>query len=154
MLKKIFLLFFFLFTSSCGYEAIHSKKNLGNFNFSIDKINFIGSRDVNLKIKERLNNYTLNKKDKNFSLNISSSSQKTVLAKNISGDPTSFKNTTIVNVVVLVENKFKNNIQIIETFNYNNSSNKFDLKKYEKEIMNSLAKTISDKLIFKLSSIQ
>ena len=154
MLKKIFLLFFFLFTSSCGYEAIHSKKNLGNFNFSIDKINFIGSRDVNLKIKERLNNYTLNKKDKNFSLNISSSSQKTVLAKNISGDPTSFKNTTIVNVVVLVENKFKNNIQIIETFNYNNSSNKFDLKKYEKEIMNRLAKTISDKLIFKLSSIQ
>ena len=154
MLKNIFLLFFFLFTSSCGYEAIHSKNNLGNFNFSINKINFIGNRDVNLKIKERLNSYILNKKDKNFSLDISSSSQKTILAKNISGDPTSFKNTTVVNVVVLIEDKFKNNIQIIETFNYNNSTNKFDLKKYEKEITNSLAKTISDKLIFKLSSIQ
>ena len=53
-----------------------------------------------------------------------------------------------------VHHRVKNNLQVIESFNYNNNSNKFDLKKYEREIRNSLAKTASDKLIFKLSSIQ
>ena len=154
MLKKTFLLFFFLFTSSCGYEATHSKKNLNIFNFSIDKLNFIGDRDVNLKIKERLSIYTLNKENKSFSLKISSTSKKTIQAKDTSGDPTSFKSTIVVNVTVLIENKFKNNLQIVENFNYNNNSNKFDLKKYEREITNSLAETITDKLIYKLSNIQ
>ena len=30
-------------------------------------------------------------------------------------------------------------LQLIESFNYNNNSNKFELKKYEKEIKNNLA---------------
>jgi len=154
MFKKTFILFFFFFITSCGYDAIHSKKNLDIFNFSITKLDFSGDRDVNLKIKERLNNYILNKKDKNFSLSISSTAKKTILVKNTSGDPTSFESKIIVNVKVLMENKFENNLQIIESFNYNNNSNKFDLKKYEKEIRNSLAETVTDKLIFKLSSIQ
>jgi hypothetical protein len=154
MLKKTFLLFFFLFTSSCGYEAIHSKKNLDIFNFSIDKLNFIGDRDVNLKIKEKLNSYTTSKKERDFSLDISSTTQKTILAKNTAGDPTSFKSTIIVNVKVLLEGEFKNNLQLIETFNYNNNSNTFDLKKYEREIRNNLSETVTDKLIFKLSNIQ
>ena len=41
-----------------------------------------------------------------------------------------------------------------ESFNYNNNSDKFNLKKYEREIKNNLAETISDKLIFKLSNVQ
>ena len=87
-------------------------------------------------------------------MSISSTAKKTILVKNTSGDPTSFESKIIVNVKVLMENKFENNLQIIESFNYNNNSNKFDLKKYEKEIRNSLAETVTDKLIFKLSSIQ
>ena len=42
-------------------------------------------------------------------------------------------------------------MQILENFNYNNILDKFDLKKYEREIKNNLAETASDKLIFKLS---
>tara|TARA_B100000787_G_scaffold132857_1_gene101718 strand:+ start:603 stop:1067 length:465 start_codon:yes stop_codon:yes gene_type:complete len=154
MLKKTFLLLVILFVSSCGYKAIHSKKNVIDYDFSISKLNFIGNRDVNLKIKEKLNNYTLNKKNRDFELEVSSFVKKEVLAKNISGDPTSFKSTIIINIKVLIENKFKNNLQIVENFNYNNNDNKFDLKKYETEIRNNLAETAIDKLIFKLSNIQ
>ena len=154
MLKKTFLLLVILFVSSCGYKAIHSKKNVIDYDFSISKLNFIGNRDVNLKIKEKLNNYTLNKKNRDFELEVSSFVKKEVLAKNISGDPTSFKSTITINVKVLRENNFKNNLQIIEYFNYNNNSNKFDLEKYEREIRNNLAETATDKLIFKLSNIQ
>ena len=154
MLKKKFLLILFLFLSSCGYQAIHSKKNSINYDFFIEELTFVGDKNVNLKIKEKINNYTLNEKDKKFTLIINSSQKKIILAKNISGNPTSFKSTIIINVKVLMKNNFKNNLQIIENFNYNNNSNKFELKRYEREIRNNLSETATDKLIFKLSNIQ
>ena len=151
--RKIILLFLFLL-SSCGYEAIHSKKNSVNYIFSISELSFVGERTVNQKIKQKLNNYTQNKKDKDFILRISSTSEKIILAKNIAGDATSFKNTVSINIKVLMNNKFENNFIITESFNYNNISNKFNLKKYEEEIKNNLAEAATDKLIFKLSNIQ
>ena len=53
-----------------------------------------------------------------------------------------------------MNDKFKSSFIILESFNYNNISNKFNLKRYEEEIKNNLAETASDKLIFKLSNIQ
>ena len=154
MEKRIFTFVLLLFLSSCGYEAIHSKKNKKNYDFSISELKFIGDRDVNLKIKERLNNYTLIKKDKDFTLKISSSLEKLILAKNDAGDATNFKTEITVGIDVFDDTKFKSNIVIIENFNYNNNNNKFELKSYEKEIKNNLANTISEKLIFKLSKMQ
>jgi outer membrane lipopolysaccharide assembly protein LptE/RlpB len=154
MPKKIFSLLFFLLLSSCGYEAIYSKKNSINYNFSISKLNFIGDRDINLKMKGRLNNYTVNEKNKDFKVKISSTSTKTIATKNISGDATSFKNTVVINVEISMNDKLKNSFMMSESFNYNNNPNKFSLKRYEREIKNNLAETISEKLIFKLSNIQ
>ena len=154
MLRKQIILLLLLLLSSCGYEAIYSKKNSVNYSFSVSELNFVGDRTVNLKIKEKLNNYAQAKKDKDFILRISSTSEKITLAKNTAGDATSFKNSVSVNVEVLMNNKFKSNFIILESFNYNNISNKFNLKKYEEEIKNNLAEAASDKLIFKLSNIQ
>ena len=154
MQKRIFYLLFFLFLSSCGYQAIYSQKSSANYNFSISELNFIGDREVNLKIKQRLNNYILNQNDKDFNVKIYSTSIKVIAAKNTSGDATSFKNTVTTNVEVLINGKLKNSFVITESFNYNNDDNKFSLKRYEREIKNNLAQTISDKLIFKLSNIQ
>ena len=150
--KIIFLLLILL--SSCGYEAIHSKKNSINYSFSVSELIFVGDRTVNLKIKEKLRNYTQGKKDKDFILKISSSSENIILAKDTTGDTTAFKSIISINIEVLMNNKFKSNLTIIESFNYNNISNKFDLKKYEKEIKNNLARAATNKLIFKLSNIQ
>ena len=154
MFQKQIILLLLLLLSSCGYEAIYSKKNSVNYSFSVSDLSFVGDRIVNLKIKEKLNNYAQAKKDKDFILRISSSSEKITLAKNTAGDSTSFKNLVSINVEVLMNNKFKSNFIILESFNYNNISNKFNLKKYEEEIKNNLAETASDKLIFKLSNIQ
>ena len=154
MLKKKIIIFLLLFLSSCGYEAIHSKKNVKYYEFSINKLSFNGDRDVNLKIKEILNNYTLNKKDKDFTLKISSTSEKKILAKNILGDATSFQKIIVLNIEVLENNKFKNNLTLSEKFTYSNNDNKFNLTTYEKEIIKNLTETTVDKLIFKLSNIQ
>jgi|TARA_B110000858_G_scaffold160823_1_gene185135 hypothetical protein len=154
MEKKIFTIILLIFLSSCGYEAIHSKKNVINYNFSIKEINFSGDRYVNLKIKEKLNNYISNKKDKDFILKISTTSNKVISSKNISGNATSYKNTITVNVETLMNNKIKESFKIVESFNYNNDSNKINLKKYEKEIIRNLSETAVSNIIFKLSKIQ
>ena len=154
MQKKIFFLLFFIFLSSCGYEAIYSQKNSVNYNFSISELNFIGDREVNLRIKQRLNNYTLNQSNKDFKVKIYSTSTKVISAKNTSGDATSFRNTVTTSVEVSMNGKFKNSFIIDESFNYNIINNRFSLKKYEREIKNNLAQTVTDKIIFKLSNIQ
>jgi hypothetical protein len=151
---KIFTLLLFLFLSSCGYEAIYSKKNYKNYNFFISKLSFIGDRDINLRMEEKLNNYTLNEKNKNFALKIFNSSTKEIAAKNTLGDAVTFKNTISTNIEVSINGEFKNSFVIVESFIYNNNSNRFNLKRYEKEIKNNLAETITDKLILKLSKIQ
>ena len=154
MFRRIITLLLLIFVSSCGYNAIYSKKNLVNSDFSISKLSFVGNRDINLRLKEKLNNLTLIEKNKGFELQIFSIEKKEILAKNISGDPMSFKTTMIIEVKVLMENKLKNNLQIVEDFNYNNDDNKFNLKTYEKQIRNNLADNATGKLIQKLSNIQ
>ena len=154
MFQKKIILLLLLLLSSCGYEAIYSKKNSSNYIFSISDLSFVGDKTVNLTIKEKLNVFTQNKKDKDLVIKISSTSKKIILSKNTAGDATSFKNAISINVDVLMNDKFKNNFVILENFNYNNISNKFDLKRYEEEIKKNLAETASDKLIFKLSNIQ
>tara|TARA_B110000027_G_C15848623_1_gene181656 strand:+ start:52 stop:516 length:465 start_codon:yes stop_codon:yes gene_type:complete len=154
MFKKSFIISIFLLTTSCGYETIYSKKNSVNYNFSISAIDFKGDRDVNLKIKQKFNNYILNKKDKEFKLNIKSVPKKIILAKDLSGDPTSFKSTTTTYVDVFVNNKINNTFKIKKSVKYKNRSNKFELKNFEKELKFNLAEAIADELIFKLSNIQ
>jgi len=150
MLKTTFTLILFLFLSSCGYKAIHSKKNNNSYDFSISKLNFIGDRNINLRIKEKLNNYTLNKKDKNFILDIESDVEKKILSKDASGEVTNFKITIKIKVELLA----KGNLEITENFNYNNIENKFNLKTYENQVIKDLTNTAVDKLIFKLSNIE
>jgi|TARA_B110000037_G_scaffold120572_1_gene137742 hypothetical protein len=153
MFKKIIIPILLLFLSSCGYEARHSKKNIVNYDFFINGLTTNGDRDINIKIREKLINYSLNKQGKELILKISSDAKKVATAKDTAGDPTSFKYTIILNIKVMMENDVETYLQIVESFNYNNNSNRFDLKRYEREIINNLAETAVQKLIYKLSNI-
>ena len=70
------------------------------------------------------------------------------------GDAVTFKNTIATNIELSMNDGLKNSFVIVESFIYNNNSNRFNLKRYEKEIKSNLAETITDKLILKLSNIQ
>ncbi len=154
MLKKIIIVVFFLITSSCGYQAMYSKKNIINYDFSISNINFEGDRVVNLKIEQGLNNYLLNEKKKIFMLNIKTKTERLVLAKDVAGNATSFESIIKTYVAVYVGNNLKTNLQIDKKFKYNNISNKFTLQSYEKNLKVNLAESITQELTFKLSNIQ
>ena len=154
MLKKKITIFLFLLLSSCGYKAMYSIENKINYDFSINKLTFTGERDINIKIKTKLNKYTLVEKDKNFILEISSFAEKTIVAKDVAGDATSYKSIIKINAKVVLKNNFLKEFEIIENFTYKNIENQIDLKNYEREIKINLAETAVDKLIFKLSNIQ
>ncbi|MDA9860801.1 hypothetical protein N9C51_00505 [Candidatus Pelagibacter sp.] len=156
MKKKIFTFLLFLFLSSCGYEAIYSLKNRVNYAFSINTLVFSGDREVNLKIKQILNNYrnpSIEEK-KSFGLKISSSSEKIITAKDASGDAIRFKNEITVNVQVSTGGAIKTSFSVAENFNYNNNSNTPELRAYEKQIKNNLTEAAVDKIIFKLAHIK
>ena len=154
MLKKILIPILLLFLTTCGYEAMYSQKNIANHSFSISEMVLDGENNINIRIKSKLNNYTLVEKDKQFILKIKSSMEKITLAKNIAGDATNYRSTLKLGVQVVLENNLVNNLEIIESFDYDSIENTFDLKSYEKEIQNTLANTAIDKLIFKLTNIK
>ena len=152
MKKKISTFLLFLFLSSCGYEATYSLKNRAIYAFSISKIVLTGDRQINLKIKQLLNPYINPKaeEEKDFSLNISSSSEKIITTKDAAGDAVKFKNEITVKVQVLLDGKNATNLVIIEDFIYDNNSDTFELRTYENQIKNNLAEAAVNKILFKL----
>ena len=152
MKKKIFTFLLFLFLSSCGYEATYSLKNRAIYTFSISEVVLTGDRQINLKIKQLLNPYNNPKieEEKNFVLNISSSSEKIITTKDAAGDAVKFKNEITVKVQVFLDKKNTSNLVIIEDFIYDNNSNTFELRAYENQIKNNLAEAAVDKILFKL----
>ena len=154
MKKKIFTFLLFLFLSSCGYEATYSLKNRAIYTFSISEVVLTGDRQINLKIKQLLNPYNNPKieEEKNFVLNISSSSEKIITTKDAAGDAVKFKNEITVKVQVFLDKKNTSNLVIIEDFIYDNNSNTFELRAYENQIKNNLAEAAVDKILFKLAN--
>jgi len=154
MKKKIFTFFLFLFLSSCGYEATYSLKNRTKYAFSISKLDLTGDRQVNLKIKQLLSPYNNPKvkEKKIFKLEISSSSEKIITAKDSAGDATKFKNEITMNVQVFLNEEYKSNFVIKEDFIYDNNSNTSELRTYENQIKNNLTEAAVDKILFKLAN--
>ena len=155
MKKKTFTFLLFLFLSSCGYEATYSLKNRINYAFSINELNLVGDRQVNLKIKQMLNSYSNSsiKEDKSFSLKISSNSEKIITANDVSGDATKFKNEITLNVRVFMSGEYKSSFVITENFIYNNNSNTIELRSYENQIKNNLTEVAVNKILSKLAKI-
>ena len=153
MLKNIILITLLIFTMSCGYEPIHSKKKIENNNtFSITELSFIGDRVINIKIKEKLSLFSRDKKEGEYKLKINSKSLKTIISKNLKGDPSMFNLYT--EVIVQVQKRDGTNKQEIfkQNFKYNNNQDKFELKNNEKQIRKNMAEIIIKDIIYKLSN--
>ena len=149
--KKITIIIFFLLLLSCGYKPIFSSSET---NFSITEIKLFGKINIGSKIKKNLNIYR-NVENKNtfYSLKINADQKKNVISKDAKGDPKIFEIQISVDLTILENNKIKNKKNFKESFTYNNSTNKFDLKRYEKNIEDNLIKKIITKITLYLYSI-
>ena len=151
MKNKIFFLTIFIFLSQCGYQTIYSNKNS---NFNIVEIKIINDQNIGRQIKNRLSVLSnANKNSDNYYLEIDSKFEKTTASKDKQGNPNTF------NIIVSVRLTLSNNKNIKETkvfsesISYDNSENKFSLKRYENSLKENLTDRIVDNLLIYLKGI-
>ena len=153
-LKKIITTLSFLLLLSCGYEPMYSKKQVNrNYNFSINSINYTGDNQTNQILKNKLKKI-LNKKKggTELNLNLNSRVEKVVTSKDKKGNPIKFLIEIIIDLEVFESEISKNKKNFHEKFEYDNISNKFSLKQYEKNIKDNLISKLSDEIIRYLNS--
>ena len=146
MIKKISLLILTLIIlNNCGYTPIYSKKN---YNFEIKKIEMLGETTINKLLSNKLKVYKDNPEAKNsLSLIINSQSFKTTITKDKKGNPTQFSMSINVDVKVIDDSNNQTETTFSENITYDNSNNKFDLRKYE----DNLVKNMSEKIFSELT---
>ena len=146
--KKIYL--FLLFTiifiiNGCGYTPIYSSKSNS---FKINNIKYEDNK-INQKIVKSLKSISNDNSPNEINLIISSSKEKRILSKNVSGKAEIFELKINLNVTYLDRVKTLNMKQ-----NYSNVDNKFQLKEYEKIIEKQLIDELVDSLINYLTNFK
>ena len=150
-MKKIILLILFIFTISCGYQPIFNAQKL---NFSINKIEYEKNK-LNRVIAKELTTYQ-NKKnvEQKYDLKIFSYENKKVTLKDKKGDPSNLRLSLSTEIKVFDNQKLIFEKKYKESFEYQNTSKKFELRKYEDRIRQSMLGQISNRIINDLYSIK
>ena len=143
--RNIILLSLIFFLTNCGFAPIYLKNMEANF--SIEKINFIGDRELNNFLKTNLNQYK--NKDVNNKIYIEAKSEynKIVLSKDGAGEITNYE--LVAQVIFLIKSSNKE-IKISEKKIMASMADKFEETEYEKSIKQSFANSITYKLISEL----
>lgn len=144
-MKNIILFLGFLSLVNCGYQPIFSSKNS---NFLIEEIIYDKNDKISLKIKNRLNYLTLTKNyTEVIKLKLESEKKIDTSSKDKKGNPLVYKMTISSNIKIYSNDEITNQKNISKNFSYKNTSNKFDLKQYERTIEDNLIKIIKEEII-------
>ena len=135
----------------CGFEAIYSVKNT-NFRFSEIKTN---DKMVSAILKNNLSAYYSSDLDKiDYKIKVNLEQNKEIKSKNKKGEALVY--SIIINGEILIyrNEKLESTLSVNEFFDYQNTSNKFDLSEYEANITRNLTTKISSELIIKIIDLQ
>tara|TARA_B100000963_G_scaffold113716_1_gene98977 strand:+ start:3343 stop:3801 length:459 start_codon:yes stop_codon:yes gene_type:complete len=151
-MNKIIKIFFVVFLlSGCGYQPILLKKD---YDFSFNKIELEGDLVINKIMENYLLDRIKNEGTKKLDLYILSKKNKEIVSSNKKGDPTIYKLNIIVDYY-LVQNEiiiFKN--KILKQSTYNNINDKFELLKYEENIVKNLSERFADDILISATGIE
>ena len=151
-MKKIIYIVIALFVlNNCGYTPIYSSKN-NNFYIDISQKN---RSKLNSKIENNIKKFSNQNSENIIQLEISSNKKIETIQKDKKGDPSRFKMTVLLNINILNKNNYEINKtkNFTEKFDYNNNSNKFELKQYEKDIEDNLINKIVERSIIYLTDL-
>ena len=152
-MKKLVIIIIALFIlNNCGYTPIYSSKQE---NFYIKEISQKNKSKLNTKIINNIKRFSNQDSENVIQLEISSNKEIDTIAKDEKGNPSRFQMTVFLNINVLSKNNYEINTTktLTKNFNYQNNSNKFSLKQYEKEIEDILINKITEKITMYLSQL-
>ena len=123
-----------------------------NFNINISQID--GSK-LNYKIENHIKKFINKNSENTVELKINSNKKINIISKDQKGDPSRFNMTISLTINILNKNNYEINKtkSFTEKFDYNNNSNKFSLKQYEKDIEDNLINKIIERSILYLSEL-
>ena len=152
MKKLIFIVIALFILSNCGYTPIYSSKEN---NFYIKEISQKDRSKLNTKIVNNIERFSNQNSENIIQLEISSNKKIDIISKDKKGDPSRFQMIIFLNINILNKNNYEINKtkSFSASFDYNNDSNKFSLKQYEKEIENILINKIVEKSVIYLSEL-
>jgi hypothetical protein len=151
-MKKIIYIVIALFVlNNCGYTPIYSSKN-NNLYIDISQKN---RSKLNSKIENNIKKFSNQNNENIIQLEISSNKKINIISKDKKGDPSRFSMTISLTINTLNKNNYEINKtkNFTEKFDYNNNSNKFSLKQYEKDIENNLINKIIERSIIYLAEL-
>ena len=148
-MKKLLILLIIIFIHGCGYTSILKNQNQQDIKFNVT--NTEGDFQTNNYIKNQLklssNPNSLNEID----IDINSSYEKIIIAKNAAGVVTDYRIDISLNFTILSDNNKKINYK--DSINIKNNSENFEQTEYEKEIKRNFATATKDNLILYLLSL-
>ena len=144
--KKIIIISLILFLSSCGFSPIYYDNK--NVNFSIEKIDYTGDRELNNFLKINLAKYKKQEVDNKIFIKAQSNYEKNILSKDSTGKVTSYKLEAEVIFSIKSNNK---KIKINEKKIIDSIDDKFEEARLEKSVKQSFASSISSKLLAELT---
>ena len=149
-LKIYLILLLVILITGCSYKPILSKQN---YDFSVEKVELNGDKEVNYIIKERLINLKNQNAKNKYYVQIETSKIKNIISNDSKGDPSKLE--IIISSTFQISNSekllIKRNVKMKNI--YNNNSDKLKLKEYESIIINNLSQRISDSLISTIINI-
>tara|TARA_B100001093_G_scaffold417856_1_gene408926 strand:- start:847 stop:1302 length:456 start_codon:yes stop_codon:yes gene_type:complete len=148
-MKKICLLVLVLFLTNCsGYKPIFSSKDV---NFFIDQIIITDNDKISYKIKKKLKPYSSENTNKiKINLNINSSKEVKIIAKDNKGDALMFNLVINSSIEILSNDIVEKKYKFTEKFTFKNQANKFELEQYKRSLEDELIDKIFEKLILNL----
>mgnify|MGYP001481054010 FL=1 len=150
MMKKFnYLFFLFLFAVNCGYQPIYT--NQKSLNFKLKEVILIGDKKINQKILN-FTNLKKNSSDNNaLDISIETSQIRNISSKDNSGNPLTYQMSLSSTLIVKINNNLTDQTTFTSSFSYSNKENKFDLREYEKNILEDLIRSNSEKITTYLS---
>ena len=149
MLKKVFFIFLsFILVNNCDYKPVYSKQNKVNYKIVITGSS--GDKYINNLISTNLKRTS--KEESNEIINIVFNTQykKNVLAKNSAGTITDYQ-TNVMTTFEIEKDNDSESFSVKEKFNFKKMADKYEEKNYEQNIKKSLANSITQKFILRLT---
>ena len=143
---NIFLISLIFLLNSCGFTPIHQKNK--NLNFSIEKINYDGDREMNNFLKIYLDQFKNEKIKNKVSIEVNSIYQKTILSKDGAGVVTNYQLEAEITFLIKQTNK---KIKITEKKIMDSNDDKFEEARFEKTVKQNFASSITNKLVSELN---
>ena len=150
-MSRLIKLFFALFVlSGCAYEPVLIKKN---YNFYFTEMESEGQKEINKVIKQTFTENTKKESVNNYQIFFSSKLSKDIVASNKKGDPTIYKINISLNYKLKNDNAIIFENEILKQVTFNNIDDKFELLKYEENIVENLSKRFAEDILVSVATL-